>query len=745
MTSPTHTLPRGATPLVGMVLASICAAQTTWTRIPVFQNRSQHGVAFDSHRNVTVIFGGSDRNSLLDDTWEFDGVALHHRIPSNRPPARNRSVMVFDSRRGRVVLFGGASPTGLLNDTWEWDGSDWMQVPQVHSPLARYWACMAYDTARGKSVLFGGNGSQGTMTDTWEYDGQAWTQIATTTSPPANILRTMSYEPVLGSCLLAGGFLNELWEFNGIDWILRQSGPNVPTAITTMVFDSATQTTLGLVAGTAQGATPAISETWTYDRSSWVRRTQAIDLSLRVGTPLVAAIHRGRIQVVGGFTQVPWPGHTSPAGGESSDIWEWNGSSWQEALPAQSPPGNNSTNSAAFAPSSAEVLLLGGAWSPDGRTYRLGAAGWNSIVTGTGPATRIQGQAATEWATGGVIYFGGYERSSVQLTNTTSRWTGNAWATVPTLTDPGPHADHTMVGIRHRNSVLMVGTLGDTWEFDGLDWHLRFAAGVAFPEGGLLAYDWHRQRVVMQKGNGQTWEWDDTNWQLRTSPVSPPPWNTFEMAMSYDPVRRRTVLCSGDSHGARATWEWDGTTWQQVQPVVQLFSSAPRLEYDASRRRLVAYGSVLLGSDLWTYDSLQGPDAQPYGTGCFGSNGTPSLDIAEMSYPWIGDTFQLEVQNLPANTAATLVFFGDTQSWNGSLLPQSLDSYGLTGCAMHIGPDAFTVAPVANGIGRTTIPIPSTTSLAGVAFGSQAFVPDTGVNAFGGIVSNALRLVAGSR
>jgi hypothetical protein len=60
---------------------------------------------------------------------------------------------VFDSRRPRLVLFGGRSGQTLLTDTWEWDGTSWSQksgagpkhgcTPSVRStPNVEWCGCM---------------------------------------------------------------------------------------------------------------------------------------------------------------------------------------------------------------------------------------------------------------------------------------------------------------------------------------------------------------------------------------------------------------------------------------------------------------------------------------------------------------------------------------------------------------------------------------------------------------------------
>lgn len=44
------------------------------------------------------------------------------------PSARSFHAMAYDSIRQRTVLFGGTDySVGPLSDTWEWDGANWIQ------------------------------------------------------------------------------------------------------------------------------------------------------------------------------------------------------------------------------------------------------------------------------------------------------------------------------------------------------------------------------------------------------------------------------------------------------------------------------------------------------------------------------------------------------------------------------------------------------------------------------------------
>jgi hypothetical protein len=199
--------------------------------------RDFHGMAYDSARGVTVLFGGLVNSSYFaNDTWEWDGTSWVQRTPVTVPAARGDHAMAYDNARGVTVLFGGTNQSGSLNDIWEWDGSDWEQRTPATAPPARRWHAMAYDSARRVTVLFGGkNASNGEQDDTWEWDGVDWVQRTPASRPAARDGHTMAYDSARGVTLLFGGaigdfgpYKDDTWEWDGADWVQRapESAPS---------------------------------------------------------------------------------------------------------------------------------------------------------------------------------------------------------------------------------------------------------------------------------------------------------------------------------------------------------------------------------------------------------------------------------------------------------------------------------------------------------------------------------------
>lgn len=195
---------------------------------------------FDAARNRLVVFTANGTSALGASGWS---------VPSGDPlppGPRDLTAIAYDAERGRAVLFGGGDHNTLLGDTWEWDGAanTWTEMtPAGFTPRARRGHALAYDAARKRTVLFGGlagNQSVDKMEDTWTWDGSAWARVGTTAQPhpesrfgpqmvfDANRGRVVLYGQFAGWYLgqVGGGNTSEgnTWEWDGSSWTRAQNG-----------------------------------------------------------------------------------------------------------------------------------------------------------------------------------------------------------------------------------------------------------------------------------------------------------------------------------------------------------------------------------------------------------------------------------------------------------------------------------------------------------------------------------------
>lgn len=194
--------------------------------------------AFDSRRQVTVVYGGTDGLSFFADTWEFDGSGWTRRMGVS-PGILRGNGLAYDSRRNVTVLFGGYNGPVWKDELWEWDGSTWTRSCREEPcsvaprPAARAHGAFVYDGARGVTLLFGGGRDGQTFDDTWSWDGERWQELHSAHVPPARASAAATYDPVSKQVLLFGGLaaglqeLNDFWAWDGQDWtpISQASAP----------------------------------------------------------------------------------------------------------------------------------------------------------------------------------------------------------------------------------------------------------------------------------------------------------------------------------------------------------------------------------------------------------------------------------------------------------------------------------------------------------------------------------------
>jgi hypothetical protein len=139
--------------------------------------RANFGMIYDSGHGggQVVVFGGSTDNvgnGLYGDTWLLLADTWDTPALATAPASRAGFGFAYDSARNLGVLFGGLGGSSTyLGDTWAWNGG-WATLATTGSPTARWRGGMVFDSGRGVTVYFGGAAPPNTyFGETWEL---AW-------------------------------------------------------------------------------------------------------------------------------------------------------------------------------------------------------------------------------------------------------------------------------------------------------------------------------------------------------------------------------------------------------------------------------------------------------------------------------------------------------------------------------------------------------------------------------------------
>ena len=128
-----------------------------------------------------------------------------YHLPLTLPPGFDflDGPVVYDKARHETVMF-------LDNVTLILSDGGWTERFPSHQPLYRNYHRMTYDEHRGVVVLFGGYNlflDVPSLDDLWEWDGIDWHQVPTVgLKPAARRDFSMAYDSIRGVHVVFGGF-----------------------------------------------------------------------------------------------------------------------------------------------------------------------------------------------------------------------------------------------------------------------------------------------------------------------------------------------------------------------------------------------------------------------------------------------------------------------------------------------------------------------------------------------------------
>lgn len=551
-------------------------------------------------------------------------------VATPSPAARSAAGMAYDTARGQIVLFGGRVNSSANDETWVWNGRQWSLQPRVSVPPPRIGPAMAYDAARRVVVMFGGFDGPNYANDTWEWDGRKWTLMTPPGALPAGRWNhSMAYDAARKKVVLFGGSIG-------------------------------------------QQVTDVVNDTWEWNGTAWTDVTPASATDrppARQGHQLAYDPVRNKTYVFGGRVGF----------GYKDDIWEWNGTVWDDVTPATGNITPRSDFGMAFDAVAGRVVIFGG-WNAGylNDTQEWTGTAWQAATDASPPGGRDNLMMAFDMERGRLVIHGGFNGGAETWERVGSDWSQSAVATSPN--PPSARQLSTMTYDARRGSLWLFGgdggtPLGDIYEWDRnlRAWHDRTPAqGQDAPSprwAAAAAYDPVRNRLVVFGGfdtdaDDETWEWDGSSWSQITPSGDIPPARYFH-AMAYDVARQRVVLVGGRA-GVNINlpgtifndvWEWNGTTWEAMGTIATA-RYGHGLVYDADRARLVLHGGrvqhngTLLG-DVWEREGTTWSDKTP----------TSEMPRARFLHHLAYDNHRGRVMLFGGNTG-TLA--SDVWEWNGT-------------------------------------------------------------------------------
>jgi hypothetical protein len=242
-------------------------------------------MTYDEHTGLVLMFGGMNAHARLGDLWSWNG-RIWRRLSDGGPAPRDSAVLAYDSKRRRTILFGGrgtseSSPGRVLDDTWEWDGVAWNEQP-VSGPSMLH-PIGAYDKRRERLVVYGGLATAGekhgqSPADTWEWDGERWSRRSN--AGIEGVPNHMVYDERLKKVVIVQH--STLWCWDGLEWRRatdRQDGPAftahkgiLARSGYALAYDARRKRVVLFGGTAAEGhAGEMFDDTWEWTGTAWVR------------------------------------------------------------------------------------------------------------------------------------------------------------------------------------------------------------------------------------------------------------------------------------------------------------------------------------------------------------------------------------------------------------------------------------------------------------------------------------------
>ena len=267
-----------------------------------------------------------------------------------------------------------------------------------------------------------------------------------------------------------------------------------------------------------------LDTTWVYKGGRWTQRQPHHVPPARTTGKMVFDAEDGLVVMYGG-RDVP-PSASSGGGGDigqityATDTWTWDGIDWAEQHPAHVPR--------MFVPDitfdyGQHNLVLVGIGAAGMETWIWARADWRHVFQADGnpQPPRHQVRLSYDPATDRVIYFGGFNQGSVDLSAVWS-WDGKQWSSLPGTEAPPVYYFGPMAPDAGSKSMFIYNrsdTTTSTWKWNGTTFEELTTVHTPSLNRTSLFSDPQRGRVLLvgwtyPDRQFQLWAWSASDWTM---------------------------------------------------------------------------------------------------------------------------------------------------------------------------------------------------------------------------------------
>jgi hypothetical protein len=293
------------------------------------------------------------------------------------------------------------------------------------------------------------------------------------------------------------------------------------TASAPMCYDLLRGRTMLLPGAGYGGMTPA--QTWVLDANGWSQLHPAVQAPVRDGAAMSIDLIGGGCVLYGG---VPSGLGSTTSYPSVDETWSFDGSSWTQLAPAQT-PGGLARFGIATDLGRGRVVVFGGirnvsfANSVSNQTWEWDGVTWQQPTFVNGPEARQRVAMCYSAGLARTVLFGGQGPTS--MNDETWLYDGSQWTAAPvTGPRPAPRVDAVLIADDARGVCLLVGgqdpvtmeVFDETWEFNGAQWRLLGRQASPPRTRAMAAFDYTRAAPVLFGGRTATTALLDDTWRF---------------------------------------------------------------------------------------------------------------------------------------------------------------------------------------------------------------------------------------